>query len=73
MSDAHGRIYSHTTTTVRLPDAEQSELATIVLVDLDGGRRVIGRLAEPGAPLIGAKVTAPAGDLNHFRPDEEHA
>lgn len=72
MSDVHGRIYSHTTTTVRIPDAEQSELATIVLVDVDGGQRVIGRLADPGTPLIGTKVTAQADDLNSFRSDEEH-
>ena len=77
MTRLAGRVYSHTT--IRVPGTGHADRGpfTLVLVDLNGGGRVLGRLATAplpeSAPDIGTPVTGSTGDDNVpiFRVSEE--
>lgn len=55
-----GTVHSHTV--IRVPDKAHAAMAPFVLllVELAGGKRVLGHFAGSDAPAIGARVTATA-------------
>jgi uncharacterized OB-fold protein len=68
-----GRVYSHTR--IRVPGAAHADRGpfALVLVELDDGGRVLGRLESEAVPEIGAAVAADAeaGSVPIFRFAEE--
>ena len=73
MTRLAGRVYS--STMIRVPGAAHADRGpfALVLVDLDDGGRVLGRLEDDALPEIGAAVTADsdAGSVPLFRPTQE--
>jgi uncharacterized OB-fold protein len=62
MSCIRGTVQSHTV--IRVPGHSRAEAAPFVLllVELDGGRRVLGHFAGDEPPPIGARVSTSADD-----------
>ncbi len=67
-----GTVYSHTV--IRVPGAghEQEAPFVVLLVDLDDGRRVLGRFAGPIPPLLGGRVVEQSkqGETSVFMEEE---
>ncbi len=67
MSDLAGLVRSHTV--VRMPGGAHAGAAPFVLllVELDGGRRLLGHFAGDTPPAIGTRVAArPSGKVPVF-------
>jgi uncharacterized OB-fold protein len=62
MSSISGTVQSHTV--IRVPGHAHAEAAPFVLllVELDGGKRVLGHFAGDEPPPIGARVLAGSAD-----------
>jgi uncharacterized OB-fold protein len=62
MGTLTGHVISHTI--VRVPGRIHAGSAPFVLllVEVDGGRRLLGHFAHPEPPAIGARVSAPRGE-----------
>jgi uncharacterized OB-fold protein len=62
MSGLKGKVYSHTV--VRMPGRVQAEAVPFVLlmVELEGGRRMLAHYAGAEPPAIGTAVMAPPTD-----------
>lgn len=72
MSAAVGTVQSHTI--IRVPDKAHADQAPFVLllVALDGGKRVLGHFHQADPPEIGSRVAAETTDKETpvFRPVE---
>jgi uncharacterized OB-fold protein len=62
MATLSGQVISHTV--VRVPGRSHAGSAPFVLllVEVDGGRRVLGHFAHPEPPAIGVRVSAPGAE-----------
>jgi uncharacterized OB-fold protein len=72
MSDLRGKVYSHTV--VRVPGGARAEAVPFVLlmVELEGGRRMLAHYAGKEPPAIGTRVNAPPTDkVPVFSPVQE--